>query len=52
MPPHAQEGMLSLTDNKIKTIRLSSGHMPMLSNPKKVVDILKGEADEASVRGD
>ncbi len=42
--------MLALTENRVKTVRLSSGHMPMLSMPEKVVDVLRGEAGEASVR--
>ena len=40
--------MLAMTEGKVKTIRLPSGHMPMLSMPEKVVDILREEAGKAS----
>ena len=40
--------MLASTEGAVKTIRLPSGHMPMLSMPEKVVDILRGEAGETS----
>ena len=42
--------MLSLTENRIKTVRLPSGHMPMLSMPEKLADILLREADEVFVK--
>ncbi len=41
--------MLASTEKTVKTVRLSSGHMPMLSMPEKVADILRGEAGEAFV---
>ena len=50
LPPHVQEGMLALTEGLVRTVRLPSGHMPMLSMPEKLVDILRGEAGEGSVR--
>lgn len=45
--PHVQEGMVSSTEGAVKTIRLRSGHMPMLSMPEKFVDLLRGGAGEA-----
>ncbi len=42
--------MLALTEGTVRTVRLPSGHMPMLSMPEKLVDILRGEAGEGSVR--
>ena len=43
VPPHAQEGMIALTDGKVKAGRLASGHMPMLSMPEKFVEVLEKE---------
>lgn len=40
--------MLTSTEGAVKIVRLPSGHMPMLSMPEKVVDILRGEAGQAS----
>ncbi len=45
--PHVQEGMVASTEGAVKTVRLRSGHMPMLSMPEKLVDLLRGEAGEA-----
>jgi len=50
IPLHVQEGMFALTEGTVKTVRLPSGHMPMLSMPEKLVDILRGEAGEGSIR--
>ena len=44
--PHVQEAMVTSTEGKVKTVHLPSGHMPMLSMPEKLVDILREEAGE------
>lgn len=40
--PHVQEGMIKATGGKVKVRRLRSGHMPMLSVPEALVDVLRG----------
>ena len=42
--------MLALTEGSVRTVRLPSGHMPMLSMPEKLVEIFRGEAGEGSVK--
>ena len=42
--PHVQEGMCTSTEGKVRTVRLPSGHVPMLSMPEKLVEVLKEEA--------
>ena len=37
-------GMVESAKDAVKTVRLPSGHMPMLSMPEKFVDVLEGEA--------
>ena len=49
--PHVQEGMVASTEGKVKGVRLQSGHMPMLSVPEKLADLLRAEAGEGSVGG-
>ena len=44
IPPQAQEAMVALTESKVKVERLASGHMPMLSMPQKLVEVLEREA--------
>ena len=43
--------MLASTQGTVRTVRLPSGHVPMLSMPEKLMDILRGEAGEDSIRG-
>lgn len=38
--------MVELAEDAVKTVRLPSGHMPMLSMPEKFVNVLEGEAGE------
>ena len=47
IPPHAQEGMLGATQGTVKPIRLPSGHVPMLSMPERLVQVLKNEVNSA-----
>lgn len=49
IPLHVQEGMLALTEGKVRTVRLPSGHVPLLSMPEKLADILRGEAGEGFI---
>ena len=44
--PYVQEGMIASTEGKVKVARLPSGHMPMLSMPEKLADVLEREARE------
>ena len=44
--PNVQRGMVASTKGVVKTVQLPSGHMPMLSMPEKLVDILEGKAAE------
>ena len=50
IPPRVQEHMLALTEDAVRTVRQSSGHLPMLSIPEKLADFLRGEAGESSIR--
>ena len=38
--------MVESAKDAVKTVQLPSGHVPMLSMPKKFVDVLDGEAGE------
>ena len=42
--------MLALCEGAVRTVRLSSGHMPMLSMPEKLADVLRDEVGEGSIR--
>ena len=42
IPPLVQEGMIASTEGKVRAVRLFSGHMPMLSVPKKLADTSEG----------
>ena len=42
--PHVQMGMVESAKDAVKTVRLPSGHMPMLSMPEKFADVLEREA--------
>ena len=44
IPLRAQESMVASTEGKVRNVRLSSGHVPMLSMPERLVDILTQEA--------
>ncbi len=44
--PHVQEAMVASTEGAVKTLRLRSGHMPMLRMSEKFVDVLRGEAGD------
>ena len=46
MPPYVQEGMVAATEDVVKTVRLPSGHLPMLSMPEKFIDVLLEQAGE------
>ena len=50
IPPHVQGHMLALTEDAVRTVRQSSGHLPMLSIPENLADFLRGEAGENSIR--
>lgn len=41
--------MLASAEGAVRTIRLSSWHMPMLSMPEKLVDVLREEAGEGAI---
>ena len=41
--PNVQEGMLAATEGVVRGVRLESGHMPMLSVPERLADVLRGE---------
>ena len=47
--PRVQEGMLASTAGAVRTVRLSSGHVPMLSMPEKLVDVHREEAGEGAI---
>lgn len=49
IPPYVQEGMLASAGGAVRTVRLPSGHVPMLSMPEKLVDVLREEAGEAAI---
>ena len=36
--------MLATTEGVVRGVRLESGHMPMLSVPERLADVLRGEA--------
>ena len=42
--PHVQESMVASTAGVVKAVRLPSGHLPMLSMPDRLSDILREEA--------
>lgn len=42
--PNVQEGMLTATEGAVRGVRSESGHMPMLSVPERLADVLRGEA--------
>ncbi|KAL8791759.1 MAG: hypothetical protein Q9195_005635 [Heterodermia aff. obscurata] len=41
--PYVQESMVASTDGAVKAVRLHSGHLPMLSMPEKLSEILVEE---------
>ena len=41
--------MLAATEGAVKSVQLERGHMPMLSMPEKLADVLGGEAGKGSI---
>ena len=49
--PNVQKGMLAATEAVLRIVRLESGHLPMISLPEELADILRGEAGGADGGG-
>lgn len=48
---NVQEGMLAATEGRVRGVRLQSGHMPMLSVPERLADVLRGEVGGSEGEG-